>query len=57
MSELCLASRTYFLIPHVILSLLFAFPFAGAVDKVVFPEGMQNVDFGNCKNITGTAES
>ena len=35
--------------------LLFAFPFAGAVDKIVFPEGMQTVIFYNCPGLTGTA--
>ena len=51
------ASRTHFLIPHFILLSLFAFPFAGAVDKLVLPEGMQEVNFGNCQSITGMAES
>ena len=51
------ASRTRFFIPHFILSPLFAFPSAGAVNKIVLPEGMQSVDFGNCLGITGTAES
>ena len=34
----------------------FAFPSAGAVDKLVFPEGMQSVNFQMCKGLTGTAE-
>jgi hypothetical protein len=29
----------------------------GAVDKIVLPEGMQEVNFYNCKGITGTADS
>jgi hypothetical protein len=36
---------------------LFAFTPAGAVDKIVLPEGMQSVNFRNCERITGTAES
>ena len=36
---------------------LFAFPSAGAVDKIVFPEGMQKVDFDSCEGLTGTAEN
>jgi hypothetical protein len=28
----------------------------GAVDKIVLPEGMQEVDFHNCLGLTGTAE-
>ena len=35
---------------------LFAFPSAGAVDKIVFPEGMQTVDFLGCSGLTGTAK-
>ena len=51
-------SRTLFLIPHFLLFPLFvAFPSAGAVDKIVFPEGMQSVTFQSCKGLTGTAES
>jgi hypothetical protein len=50
------ASRTRFLIPHVILFPPFAFPPAGAVDKIVLPEGMQSVDFGCCFGLAGTAE-
>ena len=34
----------------------FAFPSAGAVDKIVFPEGMQEVNFRGCIYLTGTAE-
>ena len=49
-------SRTRFLLPHFILFPLFAFPFAGAVDKIVFPEGMQEVNFAYCNDLTGTAE-
>ena len=33
----------------------FAFPSAGAVDKIVLPEGMQSVNFGSCYGLTGTA--
>ena len=47
--------RTRFLIPHFIYFILFAFPFAGAVDKIVLPEGMQSVDFSYCNGLTGTA--
>ena len=36
--------------------LLFAFSSAGAVDKIVFPEGMQSVNFQYCEGLTGTAE-
>ena len=50
------ASRTRFLIPHFILTPLFAFPPAGDVDKIVLPEGMQTVNFSFCKGLTGTAE-
>ena len=43
--------------PHLILFPLFAFPFAGAVDKLVLPEGMQSVNFKYCRiGLTGTAE-
>jgi hypothetical protein len=45
------ASRTRFLIPHLILFPLFAFPPAGAVDKIVLPEGMQEVNFSMCSGI------
>ena len=51
------ASRTRFLIPHFILFLLFAFPSAGAVDKVELPDGMQSVNFAGCEGLTGTAEN
>jgi hypothetical protein len=51
------ASRTRFLIPHFILSPPFAVLSAGAVDKLVLPEGMQTVDFSGCHRLTGTAES
>jgi hypothetical protein len=51
------ASRTRFLIPHFILFPVFAFPSAGAVDKIVLPEGMQTVNFARCKSLTGTAGS
>jgi hypothetical protein len=50
------ASRTRFLIPHLIPFPLFAFSSAGAVDKIVLPEGMQSVNFWYCTGITGTAE-
>ena len=46
--------RTRILIPHFILFPHFAFPFAGAVDKIVLPGGMQSVNFKNCSGITGT---
>ena len=36
---------------------LFVFPPSGAVDKIVFPEGMKSVNFGWCNRLTGTAES
>ena len=49
-------SRTRFLIPYFLLFSLFAFPSVGAVDKIVFPESMQKVDFGGCRSLTGTAE-
>jgi hypothetical protein len=48
-------SRTRFLIPHFILFPLFPFPSAGAVDKLVLPEGMQRVNFYGCRGLTGTA--
>ena len=51
------ASRTRFLLPHFILFPLFAFFSAGAVDKLVLPEGMQTVSFYQCTGITGTAEA
>ena len=54
------SSRTRLLIPHFILFPLFAFPPSppsGAVDKIVLPEGMQEVNFYGCTGITGTAES
>ena len=52
------ASRTRFLIPQFILFHLFAFPpHAGAVDKIVLPEGMQSVNFEGCTLLTGTAEN
>jgi hypothetical protein len=49
--------HTRFLIPQFILSLLFDFTSAGAVDKLVLPEGMQSVNFRMCEGLTGTAES
>jgi hypothetical protein len=49
-------SRTCLLNPHFLL-FPFAFSFAGAVDKIVLPEGMQSVSFYGCEGITGTAES
>ena len=48
--------HTRFLIPQFILSLLFDFTSAGAVDKLVLPEGMQEVSFWGCTGLTGTAE-
>ena len=50
------SSRVRLLIPHFIIFPLFAFPFAGAVDKLVLPEGMQSVNFESCFVLTGTAE-
>ena len=35
---------------------LYAFPSEGAVDKIVFPEGMQTVNFYGCTGLTGKAE-
>ena len=35
----------------------FAFPFAGAVDKIVLPVVMQSVSFEGCDRLTGTAEN
>ena len=32
----------------------FALPSAGEVDKIVLPEGMQSVNFQNCKDLKGT---
>ena len=49
-------SRTRLLTPRFLLFPLFAFPSAGAVDKIVFPEGMQSVNFRYCEALTGTAE-
>ena len=49
--------RTRLLLPHLILFPLFAFPSTGAVDKIVFPGGMQEVNFAECWELTGTAES
>ena len=31
----------------------FAFPSAGAIDKIVFPVGMQSVNFEDCSGLTG----
>ena len=50
------SSRTRLLLSHLILFPLFAFPFAGSVDKIVFPEGMQTVNFYGCTGLTGKAE-
>ena len=47
--------RMRLLIPRFILFPLFAFPFAGAVDKIVLPVGMQSVNFSQT-SVTGTAE-
>jgi hypothetical protein len=49
-------SRTRFLIPHFVIFPLFAFLPAGAVDKIVLPEGMLSVNFGWCSGLSGTAE-
>ena len=49
-------SRTRFLIPHLLLFRLFAFPPAGDVDEIVLPEGMQSVNFNFCWHLTGPAE-
>jgi len=38
--------------PHVILSPLFAYLSAGAVDKIILPVGMQTVNFA-CTKVTG----
>jgi hypothetical protein len=35
---------------------LFAFPSAGSVDKIVLPEGMQEVNFYGCNRLSGTAK-
>ena len=48
------ASRTCFLIPHFLFFRLIAFPPAGAVDKLLLPEGMRDVNFENCYRLTGT---
>ena len=50
------ASRTCFLIPHFLLFPFFAFTFAGEVDKIVLPEGMQSVNFEECEGLAGTAK-
>ena len=50
-------SRTRLLIPRFLLFPLFAFPSAGEVDKLVLPEGMENVIFAGCEGLTGTDES
>ena len=51
-------SRTRFLIPLTLSFFpLFAFTSAGAVDKIVFPVGIQKVDFEWCTGLTGTAKS
>ena len=31
-------------------------PSAGAVDKIVLPEGMQSVNFGGCFHLTGAVD-
>ena len=43
--------------PHLLIFFLFAFPFAGAVDKLVLPDSMESVDFSGCNGLTGTAVS
>ena len=43
-------------IPHFNRFPLFTFSSAGAVDKIVLPDGMQSVNFAGCKSITGTAD-
>ena len=55
--------NTFFGQPHTLphsslypFSPLCPFPSAGAVDKIVFPEGMQSVNFYGCHGLTGTAE-
>ena len=51
------ASRTRFIIPHFYpFPSLRLLPFAGTVDKLVLPEGMQSVNFNCCKGLAGTAE-
>jgi hypothetical protein len=52
-----MASGTRLLIPHFDPFILFSFLSAGAVDKLVFPEGMQSAKFRFCVRLTGTAES
>jgi hypothetical protein len=44
------------LIPHFLFFRLFAFPPAGAVDKMVLPEDMQSVNFDGCECLTGTVD-
>ena len=34
----------------------FALPFAGVVDKIVLPVGMQSVSFYGCSGLTGMAD-
>jgi hypothetical protein len=41
----------------LILFPLFAFLSAGAVDKLLLPEGMQTVVFSMCTGLSGKAES
>ena len=61
MSEVHILVNTFFFAiqpQHVLPSslYLFAFSSAGAVDKLVLPVGMQEVNFAWCKDLTGTAE-
>ena len=41
---------TFLLLPR------FTFPHAGAIDKLVIPEGTLNVSFTGCTSLTGKAE-
>ena len=43
-------------LPHFLLFPLSDFPSAGDIGKIVFPEGMQKVEFQGCGGLTGTAE-
>jgi hypothetical protein len=58
MSEEGVSSGQPHALPHSSFYLfpLFAFPSAGSVDKIVLPEGMQEVNFYGCNRLTGTAE-
>ena len=50
------ARRAHFLVPHFITFPLFAFPSAGALDKLVLPVGMNEVIFAGCEGLTGMTE-